>query len=108
MTEQRTESNLGDAVIGEAAHLGLNLETSRRALHEYLLGNLEAESELQNSLIDFDNYHAELVSIMAGEAVNAPVNEEGSTALGDLQIIYQICWSKFYNFFRITSCKLTF
>jgi len=85
MFEETAVHTLGelDAIL----HIGQNLEISRRALHEYLLGNPEAESELRSTLVDFDIYYAELADELAREVVAAPDEEKVASELAGLQII---------------------
>ncbi len=71
-----------DAVL----HIGQNLEISRRALHEYLLGNSGAEDELRDSLVEFDNHYIELVDLLAEETTTAP-GAEKIAELAELQAI---------------------
>ncbi len=70
-------------------HLSSNLEISRRALDELLLGIPSAEEELRASLADFDSYYAELDANLAAEADDSPAANETRAALQDIEIRHE-------------------
>lgn len=66
-------------------HLSSNLEISRRALDELLLGIPSAEEELRGSLTDFDVHYTELDASLAREAEDSPEASESRAALQDIE-----------------------
>ena len=61
-TSEHTVSELESTL-----HMTLQLETTRRALHEYVLNNVDAAAELVQSLSEFDRYYVALRSSLIDE-----------------------------------------
>ncbi|MCA9951348.1 MAG: HAMP domain-containing protein [Anaerolineales bacterium] len=81
--EETAVHTLGE--IDATLHLSSNLEISRRALDELLLGVPTAEEELRSSLIEFDTYYTELDANLAREADDSPEAGETQADLQDIE-----------------------
>ena len=82
-TSEHTVSELESTL-----HMTLQLETTRRALHEYVLNNVDAAAELVQSLSEFDRYYVALRSSLIDEqnesiTVSASTNDAESLSISD-------------------------
>lgn len=76
--EESAEHSMSD--LDATLHMALNLEASRRALHEYLLGEPEAKAEVQDSIVAFDQYYQQLSTGLNAEASDAQAADDEAGA----------------------------
>lgn len=86
--EETSEHTISE--LESTLHLTLSLETTRRALHEYVRENSGAAAELSQSIADFDHYYTTLRASFSDEqraAAKLPTTIDGEEFLSITEAI---------------------